>query len=104
MWEHLKPDGSPASFQHNGKNIYTNRDVRGSTEDEARTKAVRKLVRTIIERVGTDGSATKALIDANYHKGIVRYKDVRVGEYIDGKMQLKGEAENLQAHFDSLMQ
>ena len=44
------------------------------------------------------------MIDANYHKGIVRYKDVRVGEYIDGKMQLKGEAENLQAHFDSLMQ
>ena len=104
MWEYLKAEGSPASFQHNGKTIYTNRDVRGSTEDEARTKAVRKLVRTIIERVGTDGSATKALIDANYHKGIVRYKDVRVGEYIDGKMQLKGEAENLQAHFDSLMQ
>ena len=46
----------------------------------------------------------QGLIDANYRKGIVRYKDVRVGEYVDGKMQLKGEAEQLQAHFDKLME
>jgi hypothetical protein len=44
---------------------------------------------------GGDGKATKQDIDADYRKGIVRYKDVRVGEYVSGKMELKGEAVRL---------
>ena len=51
------------------------------------TKVVRKLVRAIIEEEG--GSAqTKAKIDTNCRRGIVRYHDVRMGDLKDGQMEL----------------
>ena len=81
-----------------------NRDIRKSAEDEARDKAVRKLVRAIIEEEGGDGSATKKNIDADYRRGIVRYKDVRVGEYTNGKMELKGDANKLEGRYSRLME
>ena len=104
MWSYLKSEESEANFKYKGKTIYVNRSVRGSSEEEARTKAVRKLVRAIIEVTDGEAAATKAQIDANYKKGVVRFKDIRVGEYVDGKMQLRGEAQLIQAHFDKLME
>ena len=62
------------------------------------------MVRTIIETEGQEPSTTKTFIDADYRKGIVRYKDIRVGEYKDGAMRLLGEAKKLQEKFDILME
>ena len=72
-------------------------------EEGARHKAVRKLVRAIIEQEGGNGNDTKRKIDADYRQGIVRYKDVRVGDYLDGKMELKGEAKKSEAQCQQLL-
>ena len=66
-----------------GHMLYVNRATKGTSDDQARTKAVRKLVRAIIEEEG--GSAqTKTKIDTNYRRGIVWYHDVRMGDFKDG--------------------
>jgi hypothetical protein len=104
MMAFLRRDDTEAQFEVDGHRIYMNRDIRKSAEDEARDKAVRKLVRAIIEEEGGDGSATKKNIDADYRRGIVRYKDVRVGEYTNGKMELKGDANKLEGRYSRLME
>jgi hypothetical protein len=104
MWTYLRSAEAKIQFEVNGTRIYTNRDGNNSEADEARDKAVRKLVRAIIEVEGGDAKAVKELIDTNYRKGIVRYKDLRVGEYMDGQMQLKGEGLRMESKFKALMQ
>ena len=39
-----------------------------------------------------------------YCRGVVRYKDVRVGEYTNGKMELKGDANKLEGRYSRLME
>ena len=40
MWSYLKSEEPEANFKYKGKTMYVNRSVRGSSEEEARTKAV----------------------------------------------------------------
>ena len=47
-------------------------------ENPGRTKAIRKVVRLIIEKEGGDGAVTKRDIFARYPKGKVLWKDVVV--------------------------
>lgn len=82
---------------------YLNRDVHRSTEEIAKDKAVRKLVRTIIEKTRGDMEATKRNITAKYSQGLVFYKGIKVGAYTDGKMELIGDGITLKAKFDELM-
>ena len=91
-------------FEVDGKRIYINRDIRKTPDEESKDKALRKLVRAIIEEEGGNAAATRSLIDANYRKGIVRYKEVRVGEYIDGKMHLKNDGQKLEERYTKLME
>ena len=49
-------------------------------------------MRTIIEANGGDGKVVKQHIDANYAKGILRWKDERVAEWQDGRLVFKGAA------------
>ena len=76
-------------------------------EEINKDKAIRKLVRAIIETEVaeglTDAAATRSKIDAKYGKGVVTYKDVKIGAYVNGKMELFGEAERLRPKFDELM-
>ena len=104
MWSYLKKDDTEVRFEIEGHRIYINRDVRKTPEDEARDKAVRKLVRAIIEEAGGDGNAVKKLIDADYRQGIVRHKDVRVGEFTNYKMELVGEGKKLETRYNKLME
>ena len=76
-------------FELDGRRMYINRDIRKSPGDEERDNAVRKLVEKV---------------DADYRKGVVRYKDVRVGEYVNGGMELKREGVKLTARYKSLME
>eukprot|EP00973_Karenia_brevis_P045647 6321711-Karenia_brevis.AAC.1 len=69
------------------------------------SKAVRKLVRTIIEKNGGDGREIKKHLDANYSQGIVWWNDCRVGEWqaSEERMKLLGEAASYVEHFNNLM-
>ena len=91
----------------NGQDIYAHADRgRERTEtDKAREKAVRKLVRTIIEKNEGDGKEIKKSIDTNYVRGIVYWNDKRVGEWqIESQtMSLKGAAVPFTDHFEKLL-
>ncbi|CAK0835085.1 unnamed protein product, partial [Prorocentrum cordatum] len=61
-------------------------------QGKLREKAVRKVVRTIVESNGGDGDAIKQDVDTNYKKGLVWWKDKRAAVWGDGRMTLLGEA------------
>jgi hypothetical protein len=103
MWSYLRDKGTERKFDIDGHTIYMNRDFRNSAEDEHRVKSVRKLVRAIIEHHGGDGTSTKTAIDTDYKRGIVWFKDARVGEYANGKMILKGSGSEVEERFTALM-
>ena len=47
---------------------------------------------------------TKKDLHTDYRKGVVWYKEVRVGEYAGGKMHLKGEGTKVEALFTNYME
>jgi hypothetical protein len=81
-----------------------NRGIRKTPADEVNEKAVRKLVRAIIETEGGCPSEVRAKIDTDYRKGIVRYNDCRIGEYTDGRMLLKDAGSKFASRFNELME
>ena len=64
------------AHQHRRSHVLRKQRLQGTSEDQARTKAVRKLVRAIIEEEGGNAQTTEAKIDTNYRRGIVWYHDV----------------------------
>ena len=78
-------------FEAEGKTIYANLD---SLHDPnpARTKAMRKVVRLIIEKSGHGGKTFKREVETNYRKGKVWWEDERVAEWDEmaGQMRLAG--------------
>ena len=58
MWTYLKHDNTSKCMNTDGHTLYVNRAEQGTSDDQARTKAVRKLVRAIIEEEG-GGAHTK---------------------------------------------
>ena len=91
-------------FEVDGHRIYMNKDATKTPEDLAREKAVRKLVKAFIVGVGGDAELTKKDLHTDYRKGVVWYKEVRVGEYAGGKMHLKGEGTKVEALFSNYME
>ena len=91
-------------FDACGTKVYASPD---STHDPApnRTKAVRKVVRMLIERNGGDGNAVKKDIATNYAKGKVWWKDCKFAEWDEkaDKMMLVGEGTEYQEDYDKLM-
>ena len=77
MWMYLKHENTSKRMNIDGHTLHVNRATKGTSDDQARTKAVRKLVRAIIEEEG--GSAqTNTKIDTNHRHGTVWCHDVRV--------------------------
>ena len=74
-------------------------------ENPEKTKAVRKLVRAIIEQSGGDGKQVKKDLVTNYARGKVWWKEERVGTWDETtcKMHLTGAATAYQEAFDTLM-
>ena len=70
-----------------------------------KTKAVRKVVRLLIEKGGGDGKSIKKDIITNYTKGRVWYKDERVAEWNDVArgMKLRGSAAAHQEEYDKML-
>ena len=83
--------------------LYVNRTEQGTSDDQARTKAVRKLVRAIIEEED-DGAYTKTKIDTNYRRGTVWYHDVRMGDFRDGQIMLTNNGVKFSTKFKKIME
>ena len=106
MWKFMTDNKgqNKHSFQ-DGTSIYCNVDgVAQPDSDKAqKDKAVRKVVRAIIEQNGGDGGAVKPYLDTDYHRGLVWWRDERVAEWTDGRMRLMGAGSAYQEAFDLLM-
>jgi predicted Fe-S protein YdhL (DUF1289 family) len=105
MWSYMTQNAGKHVHEFLGRRIFANADGRKKLEDRTREKAVRKVVRAIIEYSGGNGSEVKAALETNYKKGIVWWKGVRAAEWdaAESKMVLLGDAVPLQAAFDVLM-
>ena len=70
-----------------------------------RERAVRKLVRAIIETGGGDGAILKPDIETQYRKGIVWWHDKRVAEWsgVDMKMKFLPGGVQVQSVFEKLL-
>ena len=89
-----------------GRTVFVNAHrAAAPSDDEPKDRAVRKLVRAIIEGNGGDGADVKKNIDAKYWTGIVIWKDERVAEWSakEQKLTLKCGGLQYQDAFDVLM-
>ena len=106
MWEYVMSQAGNHQYKYKDTTIYCNADS-GSIDPESETaqreKAVRKVVRAIIEANGGDGKLVKQEIDARYRKGVVIWKDQRVAEWMDGNMKLINAGTQFQESFQKLM-
>ena len=89
MWSYLTKKKGDLNFELNGQIIYMGADKIG--RDDPRVKAIRKLVRTIIEANEGDGKGLKASghIVANYRIGYVLWKGGRVAEWDEGSCSVR---------------
>lgn len=104
MWKYMTKHAGNHVHEYFGNNIYTNVD--SPTGGDQRERAVRKVVRVIIEQNGNNGKEIKKDIDTDYVKGIVWWKDERVAEWDEGqcKMELKGDVKEYAEQFKTLME
>ena len=107
MWKYMTDNAGSHKHSFRGTDIYCNPDNQADPQSEPsmRERAVRKLVRAIIESTGGDGATVKQDIETHYRKGIVWWKDSRVGEWssVDTKMHLLANGLQFQSAFDKLM-
>jgi len=98
MWNYMQSKAGQHRHTIHGRTVFV--------KDAPKERAVRKLVRAIIECNGGDGATVKQDIDAKYWNGIVVYKDERVAEWNaeEQKMILKGEGFKYQRAYEALME
>ena len=60
MWMYVKHENTRKRIDIDGHAFYVNRDIQGTSEDQSRTKTVRKLVTAIIEEEGGKISDNKS--------------------------------------------
>jgi hypothetical protein len=105
MWAYLKGKAGDHTHTYMGHHIYCSADAKArdpQSEDAKRERAVRKMVRAIIEVNGGDGTEVKKHIDTNYKKGVVWWKEGRVAEWMHGSLRLVGQGAQFQDKFDEL--
>ena len=105
LWTYLTDKTGDLNFGLHGQRIYMSADKIGG--DAPREKAIRKLVRTIIEANGGDGNGLKAAgrIYANYRIGYVLWKGERVAEWDDksGKVKFTEKGQGYEQSFRKLV-
>ena len=111
MWEFLVANKGNHCHYFGGQRIYMKAGGRVPKEEEIKDKAVRKVVRALIEHANGDGETIKKRIDAKYPWGAVwwqlesgQWQKVAQWNATDQKMKLMGHALPLQAAFDKLME
>ena len=114
MWEYLEKNRGRLAFKAGSKDVFANAD---SLHDPnpARTKAIRKVVRLIIEKEkekeGAEGAITKKIIVTRYGKGRVLWKyggnvkHEQVAEWDEAKgvMKLYGRVAEWEGEYKTLM-
>jgi hypothetical protein len=102
MWEFMVANKGKLQWQVPGATVYASPDSVHDTSPD-KTKAVRKVVRLLIETHGGDGAKVKKDIAANYKKGKVWWRDSKFAAWDDeaGKMQVPAEYQDA---FDKLME
>ena len=104
MWDFMMTNRGKLQYDAMGAKIYANPDsMYDQTPDKS--KAIRKVVRLIIEANGGDGHVVKKDIITKYGKGKVYYKKIPVAVWDEptGKIQLLGEAAAYQNAYNKLM-
>ena len=84
MWKYMGVNAGSHTHDFKQTKVYCNPDssaVDKTSEPAKRERAVRKLVRAIIESKGGNGKAVKANIDKDYKNGVVWWQEQRVGEW-----------------------
>ena len=104
MWEFLSQRKGDLTFDAFGKQVYASSDSLHDS-NPARTKAMRKTVRTLIEANLREGLEAKAGIVTNYVKGRVWLKGDRVAEWDEGgqKMIFKVMYKSFEHRYDELL-
>jgi hypothetical protein len=104
MWDFMITNRGKLKYEVMGVSIYANPDsMHDPTPDKS--KAIRKVVRLIIESNGGDGQTVKKDIITKFGKGKVYYKKVPVAAWdeLTGKIKLLGEASAYQDAYNKLM-
>ena len=87
--------------------IYANVDLnmRESKKDQAKVKAMRKVVRIVIEKNGGDAKEVKKNMETKYGKGRVWWNEERIAAWDEekGQMILEGWAKQHEQEFIQLM-
>jgi hypothetical protein len=112
MWKYMTDNKGNHKYEHEGRRIYAKAAGGDGTEEaERREKAVRKVVRALIEREGGNGEEVKKRISAKYQWGCVWWRGVdgrweKVAQWSrdDFKMTLMGTAASLQKVVDALLE
>lgn len=105
MWDYMISNKGQHRHDYNGQTVFANVDgLAGPSEDAAMKRAVSKLVRTIIEKNGGDGTVIKQSIKTQYNKGFLWWNGQRVGEWSSDKdeMELEGAAVGYKESFVEL--
>jgi hypothetical protein len=112
MWTFLQDNKGALNYKFGagGSMVYANADVAASGQDVDKNRAMRKLIRTLIEQSGGDGEEIKRTrLSRDFRKGIVRWKGEdglweRVGVWceIAKDMELKGHAAQFRDAFRAL--
>ena len=79
MWDFLPANKGHLNhvFREGVSKVYINTDDAASGQDPARSKAMRKITRAVIETVGGDGEALKnERLSRDYRKGVLKLKSM----------------------------
>ena len=104
MWAFMAENVGKHKHEFEGNRIYVD-VVDKNQKDWKREKAVRKIVRLIIEHNGGNGEQVKKELDISYRKGHVWKGDTQLAEWDkeEEKMKLMNEAMNYSSEFSALM-
>ena len=102
MWKYMTERAGKHQHDYKAGKVYCNVDGPAESSDAERERAVRKVVRVIIESNGGDGQAVKKDIETNYKREIVWWKDQRAAEWKEGRMVLMGAAAGYLEAFEAL--
>ena len=111
MWNYMTTNKGQHRLSHGEQRIYVKAGGIGSDEHDQKEKAVRKVVRALIENEGGDGEKIKEKIDAKYRWGPVwwqldsgKWQKIAQWNEKDKMMTLMKEGQKLQTAFDKLME
>ena len=92
MLKYIRSPEMEWKFKHENHDIYITMGMDKPQEEVNRDRQINKLIRAVIEYdTGVDGDVARKLPAARRKRGIVEYKGTKIGQLIDGQMELFGD-------------